>query len=654
MTLDKVKAIRLLDNQTEVGLFNKISIFTNNEIEAKPTDLALLSGGTVDSLGFIPYWTQTTGRDHVAVITSTEFTRDKHYSCDKNALQPAIRPLLEMENVPKEDEVAGGEYPQFVEDDEDIAIDLETIAKHKKLANITGKNYTIGNKVYIEYAYKGNKYILFESKTDGLPLSNGKLTKRGQVYPVKVSPVTWLVDHQKKFLLSKYGLLSGIPYWGTKTDQEKYENSNMYDFLNEKMKDDITFVSEIRKTNDFNAFLSTNPLNLYNSDLTDNERIERLIKSGVAPFLHGQTGVGKSARVKQEDADVTIIYLCYQTIDSLNGKAVYVPPLTKRQEVKVQVEENGKLVEKTEWQDIVIEEGHMEDVPPAWLVKLQEKCAKEPDKLHIVFFDEITNALPAIQGFCFNIILDREVNGIWKLPENARVVAAGNELDDSIAACELAEPLFGRFAHIYIDDNIKAWLNWAQKNKIHPSIITFMAATNGKNLRTKYNGKKPNADPRKWEMASKVLYETKNIKLLEGLLGADLTKAFEEFCKLETISLEDVIKGNYTEQDTKMDSNKKYVAALTMSRVGIEDFETVYDFMMKVGPEPCAVFESLWVTDDPDRAEKLMEVKLKYRAQREEEMRKIIMNEQEVTAALNNMEAQRTGQQSSGRKVRRK
>ena len=49
-----------------------------------------------------------------------------------------------------------------------------------------------------------------------------------------------------------------------------------------------------------------------------------------------------------------------------------------------------------------------------------------------------------------------------------------------------------------------------------------------------------------------------------------------------------------------------------------------------------------------------MEVKLKYRAQREEEMRKIIMNEQEVTAALNNMEAQRTGQQSSGRKVRRK
>ena len=183
-----------------------------------------------------------------------------------------------------------------------------------------------------------------------------------------------------------------------------------------------------------------------------------------------------------------------------------------------------------------------------------EKCMKEPDKLHIVFFDEITNAPPAIQGFCFNIILDREVNGIWKLPDNARVVAAGNELDDSIAACELAEPLFGRFAHIYVDDNVKNWLNWATKNKMHPAIIAFIAFSNGSNLRTKYNGKTPNADPRKWEMAS-----TKNINLLEGLIGKDLTKSFKEFCKCETISLEDVINGNYTEYDLKMDANKKFV-----------------------------------------------------------------------------------------------
>ena len=65
-----------------------------------------------------------------------------------------------------------------------------------------------------------------------------------------------------------------------------------------------------------------------------------------------------------------------------------------------------------------------------------------------VFFDELTNALPSIQGMAFNIILDKEVNGLWKLPNNCRVVAAGNELKDSLAANLMPEPLFNRFAHV--------------------------------------------------------------------------------------------------------------------------------------------------------------------------------------------------------------
>lgn len=63
---------------------------------------------------------------------------------------------------------------------------------------------------------------------------------------------------------------------------------------------------------------------------------------------------------------------------------------------------------------------------------MQSKYEKEPDRLHVVFFDEITNALPSIQGIAFNIVLDREVNGIWQLPENARIVAAGNDIKNAV------------------------------------------------------------------------------------------------------------------------------------------------------------------------------------------------------------------------------
>ena len=644
MNADNIEKIRLIDNVNEVGLFHKLSIFEDNNIEAQPTDLVLLSGGAKDSQGFTPYWTNTSGRDHIAVITSSEYTDDKHYSCFKTALQPAIRPVLNVKTAPNVEEIQFGEYPQSIETDEDIIVELETVARRKKLFNLTNKSYSlIGNKLYPEYVYNDNKYIAIESKTDGEVLSNGTLTQRGKTYWVKVEPVTWLVDQNAKVLVSKYGLLSGISYFGTK-DSSKFEDSNINEFITTKMLQDISYVSEIRKVSDYNSFLSTNPFNLSTNELTDNERIQKLVRSGISPFLHGQTGVGKSARVKQEDDDVTVIYLCNQTLDSLNGKAVYVPPLTKRIERKVQVEENGQIVEKTEWVDTIIQEGAMKDVKPSWLIKLEEKCMREPEKIHIVFFDEITNAMPAIQGFCFNIILNREVNGIWKLPDNARVVAAGNELDDSIAANELAEPLFSRFAHIYIDDNAESWLNWANKNGIHPAIIAFSACFNGKNLRTRYNGKTPNADPRKWEMASKVLYKTGNINLLEGLLGSDLTKSFNQFCNCKTVTVEDVINHNYSDITFRMDANNKFVTALTLSSVDMDNFEEVYDFMMKVGPEPCAVFESLWVGNDEEKQEKLLEVKMKYRADRENKVRSILLDKSQTDQVLNNAQGDSIGQ----------
>ena len=57
----------------------------------------------------------------------------------------------------------------------------------------------------------------------------------------------------------------------------------------------------------------------------------------------------------------------------------------------------------------------MIDVKPTWLKKLEEKCEKEPDRFHIVFLDEITNALPSIQGIVFNIVLDNKIHLLFEL-----------------------------------------------------------------------------------------------------------------------------------------------------------------------------------------------------------------------------------------------
>ena len=252
----------------------------------------------------------------------------------------------------------------------------------------------------------------------------------------------------------------------------------------------------------------------------------------------------------------------------------------------------------------------MIDVKPTWLKKLEERCEKDPDNYHIVFLDEITNALPSIQGIAFNIVLDREVNGIWQLPKNARIVAAGNDMKDSLAANQLAEPLFNRFAHVYIQTTVESWLQWASEHNIHPAIYAYIAYKKGESLRSKYDGEKPNADPRKWEMASKMLYATGQPEMLRALVGEDITREFVRFCNQRVITLDDVLKGNYTERDLQMNTSEIYATAMGLSQVDEANFEKVREFVLKLGGEPCAIFDSLWTHGDESRMEIVAEARL--------------------------------------------
>ena len=261
----------------------------------------------------------------------------------------------------------------------------------------------------------------------------------------------------------------------------------------------------------------------------------------------------------------------------------------------------------------------MIDVPPTWYVKLKEKCEKEPDKLHIVFFDELTNALPSIQGMAFNIILDKEINGKWKLPENARVAAAGNDLEDSLAANTMAEPLFNRFNHVYINTTVNDWLSWAltsnnsyerldykksnkKQLKIHPAILAFVYSQGETTLREPYDGKTPNADPRKWEMASKVLYQTNNPYMLRGLIGEDLTNEFVAFYKKELITLDDILNDNYELDNLNLNEESyKYILAVVASKVDKENYEIARNFIEKIGDTYLKLFNLLYVMGDREK-----------------------------------------------------
>ena len=601
---------------------SQLEVISKYGTKAAITDLCILTGGylyeytdyNIDEDRSLTgrtscFWTRSDDGDNDVREVDADGDRVDVYRYKRyDVVRPALQSSVIFSKISPNrvrgyngtEEVEFGEYPQNAADSRMQNI-LES--EYKRGMSKTGRSYTFDSVknyddntgfkpvTYEEYKYQGKKYIRIKANSyfagGKFMLSNGACYRNGDYVWVEVSPVKWLIDDKAGILISKKGLVSGIRFLDSKTDYEgDFNRTEMKEYLDKYMiKDlfqsvDFEYLQDVEYSIDKSENIKkTNPYNLSFNKVSEEDIIKGAIESGVAVFLHGPSSEGKSARVKEIDPTCEIIYLRNATPDSLNGKSVY----------------NS-------------ETGEMLDVPPTWLKKLQAKCAEEPNKLHILFFDEITNALPSIQGIAFNIVLDKEVNGIWKLPDNARIVAAGNDMKDSLAANQLAEPLFNRFAHVYIKTTTESWLKWASENNIHPAIYSYIAYKNGETLRSKYDGERPNADPRKWEMASKMLYATGSPEMLRALVGEDITREFIEFCKQEVITLEDVINGNYTEKDIKsLNTAQRYATTMGLSQVDEDNLEIVRNFTSKLGSEFKAIFDALWTHGDESRIEIIAE-----------------------------------------------
>ena len=593
--------------------------FKTQDFGCLGTDFVNLIGGYMSDQGAF-YW--LSDKKTGVVPLNVYYVEDigvksgvKSAKCDLSAF--CIRPVMSLNNIKVDTvfldsydsmEIEYGEFPQTVERN-DKAKMLESLYQIGCL-NKTGKTYTINDpskninmdnkpfipKSLVEYELSDTKYVRLESNSLGIAsLSDGSIPGSRPIYWVKVEPIRWIVDKFTNTCISKKAIMGGIPFnhsakytgYFNDSDIEKYFD---FYFANEMKK--IQIKPKKEKKNKVTGKNNTLPYGFTYSNVNEDELIKGLILSDVSVFLHGKSSDGKSARVKAIDPDCEIIYLRNATPESLNGKSAY----------------NSNT-------------GEMIDIPPTWYKRIMEKCEKHPDRIHIVFLDEITNALHSIQGMAFNIVLNKEVNGIWKLPSNVRIVAAGNDLEDSMAANTLVEPLFNRFAHVYVNTTAKSWLKWAMESsdeeyltytntkknpKIHPAVYAYIMARGDTALRTPFNGQKPNADPRKWELASKVLYQTGKPMMIKSLVGSEIAKDFCNFCKQNKLSIADVVEGKYDINEIKKyDISQKYLIIVALVLCEEAHFYIVRNFVKKLEPELLSLFDSLWLQNNPDRTDML-------------------------------------------------
>ena len=618
---------------------DKLDILGKRGTKAAITDFSILLGAYVSDYhidndsslegrtGY--YWTKSDDGDDDARVVDGDGTR--LYS-DVNRRNGGARPALpfsSISSIPTNGEsgkrakdgvleVEYGYYPQKA-----VSRDMqERLERAYRSGNIskTRNSYTTDSRRYNaynekfapkqheEYEYNGKRYVRVEANSDfgsdTFTLSNGENYRDGDNVWVEVSPVKWLVDERAKVMITDKLIFSGVQFNHTRNYHTRdFDRTDIKTFMDRYLSRDLVQsrgMLEPTRTSSKATKKNENPYNLDFSETSEEDVIRGAIQSNVSIFLHGKPGCGKSDRVKQLDPDFIELNLSHLDPELLDGLAG---------------EKDGKAVH----------------IKPPWLEELEAKCEEEADKIHILFLEELTNASPMMQSKAYGIALDKKVAGRWKLPENARVVAAGNELEDSLVANEMAEPLYDRFAHVNIETNAENWLEWAvtpesfyerldykkeagAKQKIHPAIYAYISYKGDEVLRTPYNREKPepHADPRRWKMASDMLYASNNPSTLRAIVGEDLTRDFIYFCQLPTITIEDVLKGNYTQEELEeMDLGRKLATVSGLVAVESKDMPKVREFTKKLGAEICKKFEVQWTHGDEERLEQLQELIMK-------------------------------------------
>ena len=175
----------------------------------------------------------------------------------------------------------------------------------------------------------------------------------------------------------------------------------------------------------------------------------------------------------------------------------------------------------------------------------------------VLFLDEMNSAAPAVQAAAYQLILNRRV-GMYKLPDNVLIVAAGNREADKGVTYRMPAPLANRFVHLEMRVDFDDWFQWATINKIHKDVVGFL--TFSKKDLYDFDPKSPSrsfATPRSWSFVSELLDDELNentlTDLVSGSVGEGLAVKFMAHRKVagQMPNPTDILDGKVKELKTK-------------------------------------------------------------------------------------------------------
>jgi len=193
-----------------------------------------------------------------------------------------------------------------------------------------------------------------------------------------------------------------------------------------------------------------------------------------------------------------------------------------------------------------------------------------PNKLNILFLDEISAASPSVQAAAYQIALDKKI-GEHQLPNNTIVICAGNRTVDKSVAYKMPKALGNRLLHFEIVSDFESWRRWAIQNDINPLVLGFIKFKPDRlNCFDEKGEEVVFATPRSWEMVSNILNNNNSnladtFDLIAGIISIPLAMELKSFAKLYQ-SLPDLDK-IFMGLETKVPTATDVLFALVSSMV---------------------------------------------------------------------------------------
>lgn len=209
------------------------------------------------------------------------------------------------------------------------------------------------------------------------------------------------------------------------------------------------------------------------------------------PFLiSGHHGVGKSELLEQMAAELGIDFVC-RDLSLMEPPDLIGLPKAKRDATSY--------------------------LPPEFLPRKGRG---------FLVFEELNRCERFMRAPCMQLLTTRTLND-YQLPPGWLPVAAINPADGDYEVADLDPALISRFVCVQVVPDREEWLDWAERNQVHPAVRSYVQSDS-----TVFDA--PESNPRAWKYVSDIVWESEKQKVAPstvraavlGLVGDERGSAF--------------------------------------------------------------------------------------------------------------------------------